>query len=151
MKLISINNVVKTTILRALHKQLLSPTIPTPISKQLSFYLFEKFEENSVKVFVKDKPDYLWKTKSFRFNLFFIFGLFGFISAHLSKKTHRRSTGYPIINTRDFQKLLTLKLMDKKYQKSNSISDYWCVGLNSTVGFARKSPILSFVTFISKP
>lgn len=62
MKLISINNVVKTTILRALHKQLLSPTIPTPILKQLSFYLFEKFEENSVKVFVKDKPDYLWKT-----------------------------------------------------------------------------------------
>lgn len=55
MKLISSNNVVKTTILRA---AIIVPYHPTPILKQLSFYLLKKCEENSVKVFVMDKPDY---------------------------------------------------------------------------------------------
>lgn len=86
------------------------------------------------------------KNNSFRINFFFIFGLFGFIWAHLSKQTHRRSTGYPIINTRDFQKLLTLKPVDKQLCKSNSRS-VDCVKLKDIVRYAQKN-FFYFLTFL---
>lgn len=41
-----------------------------------------------------------------------------------------------VINTRDFQKFLTVTPVDKSNKKSNSMSDNCCVGWNGTVASA---------------